>query len=254
MPSEDRTNKVAEFFEDPTLQKKMRMMKDLVQHMDREIAEILNSQVGGDVLMVGGCWEYFEWRRHLKTLTVLDISESMMKSYAPAGSQAIVGDLYSHEFPEKSFDSIVFPLILHHVADKTWTNSEQRVVEAIERAKRWLKPEGNIYILECCPAPAWYPLQRFLLPLTRVFLNLIHQPLVIMHTENFYVRSLKKYFRNSRAIRIRPRGRDVWMFYPVFMAVSWLRIPYYFFPKYALFIASDGAHSNNLSFSAQNGV
>ena len=79
-------------------------------------------------------------------MTILDLSKEMLEDYAPENSIPIVGNLFTHEFNSQQFDAVVFPFILHHTAEGSWTNCENRIVEAFERAHRWLKPNGKLIL------------------------------------------------------------------------------------------------------------
>jgi SAM-dependent methyltransferase len=229
---------VAEFFDRQQATDQYGSLKRMTESLDRAAAEHLNREVCGKTLTIGGVWDHFEWRPHLTSLTVLDLSEEMLKVYCPPGATATVGDLYSCEFPPNSFDSVVFPLMLHHTPQGSWRQCEGRVQEAVRRARSWLKPGGRVYILEYCPHPAWNVLQRSLLPATRIFLARFRQPLVVMYTRTFYERVLEAAFGNCKAVRIAPDGFDYWMWYPVFMSIRWLKIPFVVYPKMHIFTAT----------------
>ena len=127
-------------------------------------------------------------------LTVLDLSPEMLKMYCPDHAIGVVGDVYEHEFPAESFDSIVFPLMLHHTPRGSWRSCEARIEEVLDRIKPWLRKGGHVFVLEYCPHPAWSPVQRALLPLTKAFLARMSQPLVVMYTRAFYQRVLDERF------------------------------------------------------------
>lgn len=207
-------------------------LKTLTRGVDRAAADILNAEIYGRTLSVGGVWEFYAPGPKLSALVCLDLSAPMLESYAPAGAQKIVGDLFETELPENSFDGIVFSLILHHVAQGDWLECERRIHDALTRAQRWLKPGGTVFILEYCPHPAWMPIQRLLLPLTRLFLKIVGQPLVVMHDRGFYDREFAAAgFRSASARRISAPGVSDWTWFPVFMAVPWLKLPLKLYPK-----------------------
>jgi len=227
---------VAEFFDEQQKSSAYKNLKKLTQGQDRAAAQIMNGEVGGRVLSIGGVWEFFEKGPRLSELTVMDVSEQMLQSYAPAGSKAAVGDLYSIDLPAASFDSVVFSLILHHVAQGDWAQTRERVRSALARAFQWLKPGGKVFIIEACPAPAWMLPQRLLLPFTKLFLKAVSQPLVVMHERAFYENTLSELgFSRIEARRVMAPGTSDWTWFPVFMAVSWLRMPLKFYPKMHIF-------------------
>ena len=227
-----------EFFDEQQATDQYSVLKSLSAELDRFAARLLNAEVRGRTLAVGGVWDHFEWRPHLESLTVLDMSERMLAAYCPANARGIVGDLYAQEFEPQSFDSVVLPLILHHTPQGSWHDCEQRIEEAIGRSSRWLKKDGRLFIVEWCPHPVWYGLERLVLPLTRRFLALLGQPLVVMYSLAFYKRVLAKHFGNVQALPVNPEGFNWWAWYPVFMSTPWLRLPFAIYPKMSLFFAS----------------
>lgn len=229
---------VSGFFDRHAAGSDYRRLKELTRAQDAAAAALLNAEVSGRALFVGGVWEFFAAPPRMTSCSVLDLSAEMAKTYAPAGSSLVVGDLYGTEFPADGFDSAVFSLLLHHVARGGWTECRGRVSDALARARRWLAPGGAVFILEYCPHPAWQPLQRLALPLTRLFLRALGQPLVVMHEAAFYEDALRAAgFVDVRSRRIAPDGADENAWFPVFMAAPRLKMPVRFYPKMHLITA-----------------
>lgn len=230
-PEHESARLVGQFFDRQQSSNQYQSLKKMTSRLDMAAASALNQKVAGDVLSIGGVWDFFEWREQIKSLTVMDLSEEMLSAYCPEGARGVVGDLYTHDFATQRFDSIVFPLILHHTPQGNWRSCEQRIEEAMQRARRWLKPRGHVYIIEYCPHPCWYPVQRALLPVTRRFLRWFEQPLVVMYTRSFYERVLARTFGSCELHKVAPDGFDYWAWYPVFMSIRWLRMPFALYPK-----------------------
>lgn len=222
---------ISKFFDRQQSSNQYESLKKMTRGLDVVAGNELNHGVRGRVLTIGGVWDFFEWGDQIESLTVLDLSVEMLKAYCPEGAHSVIGDLYTYEFAAQSFDSVVFPLILHHTAQGSWRSSEQRIEEAMRRAHRWLKPGGHVYIMEYCPHPGWYPVQRALLPVTRRFLRFFEQPLVVMYTRSFYERVLTGTFGSCEIHQIAPEGFNYWTWYPVFMSIRWLRLPFAVYPK-----------------------
>jgi len=234
----ERPGDVARFFDEEQAGQRYRNLKALTRAQDLAAADRLNREVEGDVLCIGGLWEHFSRGPAVRRVTVLDLSPRMLETYG-AGVEAVVGDLYACELPSGGFDSVVFALVLHHVAQGGWRECRARIHDALARAARWLRPGGRAWILEYCPARPWMPLQRAALPFTRAFLRRVGQPLVVMHDAPFYARALEQAgFRDASAERIQPPSFDEWAWFPVFMATPWLRIPVKLYPKMHLFRAT----------------
>jgi Methyltransferase domain len=228
---------VRDFFDRQQAENEYESLKQMTQELDIEAGHSLNALARGDTLSVGGIWDFFSWGDRLESLTVLDLSSEMLKVYCPENATGVVGDFYTHDFPEKSFDSIVFPLMLHHTPQGNWRSCEARVEHAVERAQRWLREDGQLVILEYCPSPLWLPLQRALLPLTKSFLTRFDQPLVVMYGRAFYERVLTERIGSVWSQRVDPKGFNYWKWYPVFMSIRWLRMPMALYPKLHVFVA-----------------
>jgi hypothetical protein len=238
---QNQAEDVREFFAQQQATNSYSDLKSMTEALDAAAASELNDLVRGKVLAVGGVWDFFEWHPRVRSLTVLDLSIEMLGSYCPPGGTQIEGDLYTVDLPAESFDTVVFTLMLHHTPRGNWRECERRIDVALDRAKGWLRPGGRVVILEYCPHPAWYPAQRALLPVTRRFLARFGQPLVVMYTRHFYERRLNEHFFGTTAARVAPPDFDYWIWYPVFMSVRWLRVPFAVYPKLHIFKATKGA-------------
>jgi SAM-dependent methyltransferase len=230
---------VREFFERQNGSSKYAPLKAMTRELDLAAADVLHASICGEVLAIGGVWDHFDWVPAISSLTVLDLSMEMLNDYCPDGAERVEGDLYDIEFAPASFDTVVFPLMLHHTPVGDWKACEQRVHDAIARATCWLRPGGRIFIVEYCPHPVWEVVERLLLPVTRRFLTAFGQPLVVMYGRGFYVRALEHGFGHVRAERIDPAGFNYWTWYPIFMSIRWLRIPLALYPKMHVFEATD---------------
>ena len=231
MGSDAGSEDVREFFDRQQLDHQYESLKNMTRELDVEAARQLNTKVRGDTLSIGGIWDFFTWEDQLTSLTVLDLSPEMLKAYCPENATGVVGDIYQQEFPPDSFDSIVFPLMLHHTPQGNWASCEARVEEAIDRARGWLREGGHLFILEYCPQRAWSPVQRALLPVTKWFLTTFNQPLVVMYEKRFYQRILDQRFGSCTVQLVDPPGFNYRKWYPVFMSIRWLRVPMAIYPK-----------------------
>jgi SAM-dependent methyltransferase len=204
------------------------------------------------VLSIGGVWDWFEWESGIRSLTVLDLSARMLASYCPPGATAVKGDLFEIEFPPAAFDTVVFPLVLHHTPLGDWRTSQARVRDALARAGRWLRPGGTVVVVEYCAQPVWAVAQRAVLPLTRWFLRRAGQPLVIMQSRRFYESALAEHFLRVDAARVLAPGFDYWKWYPVFMSVRWLRVPLAMYPRLHVLVAERPPHEVDLAHASSS--
>lgn len=225
---------VVAFFAEQMHNDQYRSLKAQTDAFDRNAAAILNREITGRVLAVGGLWDHFERNSTVTALTVLDLTAEMLVSYSTADACALHGDLFEIELTPGSFDTVVFPLMLHHVARGSWDECERRVHEALARASSSLTPEGRILIYEYCPAPWLRRAQRVALPLTRRLLAHNGQPLVVMHSLDFYRSALTAACGGAKVLPITARPPRPWTWYPIFMSSRWLRIPIGLYPRPAV--------------------
>ena len=229
---------LTDFFKQQQANNQYESLKRMTQQLDREAATILNREVRGSLLCIGGIWDFFERGDQIEKMTCLDLSPQMLEDYCPDYAEPVVGDLYTHDFPAASFDTVAFSLMLHHTPEGNWASCEQRIRDAVKRAHTWLRPGGKVMILEYCPHPAWMLIQRPALPFTKGLLGAFGQPLVVMYTRRFYESVLKAELGNCQAHRMSPEGFDWWAWYPIFMSIRWLKMPFAIYPKLHVFTAT----------------
>lgn len=102
---------------------------------------------GGRVLEIG-CAEA-DWLTPMKAarpdlhLTGIDVR----KAKRAGADEIVLGDALTHEFPEASFDAIVFVSALEHVGLGHYGDpvSPDGDTEVMRRCRRWIKPTGWVY-------------------------------------------------------------------------------------------------------------
>jgi hypothetical protein len=222
---------VGEFFDEQQATDGYSSLKAMTRELDEAAAGLVNDQVAGDVLSIGGVWDGFEWTRDVRSVTVLDLSARMLDSYCPTGATRVKGDLFEVEFAPGKFDTVVFPLVLHHTPLHNWSTSQRRVRDALARADGWLRAGGKVVIVEYCAQLIWTAAQRGALPATKRFLRRFGQPLVIMQSRRFYESVLAENYDTVVSQRVDADGFDYSKWYPIFMGVRWLRIPFVLYPR-----------------------
>lgn len=225
---------VADFFADQVRSDRYRSLKAQTEVFDRAAAAVLNQRMRGRVLAIGGLWDYFETTPAVTELTVLDLSIEMLQTYGHAEATVISGDFFEMDLEAGAYDTVVFPLMLHHVAEGSWRECERRVRLALSRGAALLAPGGELLVYEYCPAPWLRLAQRLVLPITRRLLAHNGQPLVVMHSLAFYRQELAAAAGQARVLPITARPARPWAWYPVFMSSRWLRIPIGLYPKPAI--------------------
>jgi SAM-dependent methyltransferase len=153
-------------------------------------ARTIEAGLGGSVLSVGGLWNSAEPSGRGYRLTVLDVSAEMLKRSAREGIELIQGDVRTTSFADASFDHVVLPLVLHHVAGLNALTARRNVREILGRLFPILRPGGRVWISEFCVPRAVYAVEVPLAPAIRWGLSLARIPLVVMHTARFYESAL----------------------------------------------------------------
>ena len=159
------------------------------------IARAVEDRVRGDVLCIGGVWHAADLdalaRRSDLSLTVADLSEQMLERWRDVAKSTVVADARELPFDEGTFDFVVVPLVLHHITDDDADRARDNVARVTHEAKRVLRPGGTLVIIDFDLPGLVYEAQRWLAPVTRRLLALRDIPLVVMHTLEFYERTVR---------------------------------------------------------------
>jgi SAM-dependent methyltransferase len=150
-----------------------------------EFADILNRELTGDVLCVGGLYQNVTLSLH-RRITVVDVSSEMLRAWAARGVATQVGDARKLPIESASVDHVVFPLVLHHITDGRAKASRDNVETCLREAQRVLRPGGTLWAIEIFVSAAVYGVELALAPLTRSLLATRSIPLVIFHSHAFY--------------------------------------------------------------------
>lgn len=154
-----------------------------------EFAAILNRELAGDVLCVGGLYQNAEPAAG-RQFSVVDVSEQMLQTWASRGARVQVGDARSLPVAPATVDHVVFPLVLHHITDGRAAASRQNVTACLREAHRVLRPGGTVWAIEILVSDAVYWTELALAPVTRGALATRGIPLVIFHSRRFYLSQL----------------------------------------------------------------
>jgi SAM-dependent methyltransferase len=188
--------------------------------------------LAGDVLSLGGVWAQASERLPERVrLVVADLSLAMLKHGGGPAGPRVACDGQRPSFRAGSFDHLVLPLMLHHVTGRTFASAQDGARLVLAQVRPLLRPGGRLWISDFCTSGAVYLLQRCLAPFTRRLLGVLHEPLVVMHSEAFYRAALAG--GGWRDIFIEPirtdeAGRLDWV-RPV-IAAPWLRVPRFAYP------------------------
>jgi len=206
----------------------------------RATAARIESQLHGDVLCVGGLWIGARDEAAGYRITVSDLSLAMLWLSRKPGLRLACADALELPFPGGSFDHVVYPLVLHHLAGRSVSTGRALVRSALREGARVLKKGGRLWISELTLSEPLYALQRFSTPLVRGLLGLVGEPYVAMHTPRFFGEALRRAGLNDAVVeRVRPPGVSRWDWVRPVIAAPWLRIPRWLFPLRATLLCAE---------------
>jgi SAM-dependent methyltransferase len=196
--------------------------------------------LSGKVAAIGGLWAQANLRvcRDVD-LTVVDVSPRMLEHWAASGLRTIQGDARQTPFDDESFDHVVFPLILHHITEGSWSAARNQVTRVLEEARRILKPGGRVWISDFSVGSIIYMAERLASLLTKRILELAGIPLVIMHPQRFYESQLLE-LGFSDVSTFRPQSlstSSLDMVTPV-IGLDWLKVPRGIYPVKPVLISA----------------
>jgi SAM-dependent methyltransferase len=196
------------------------------------VAERLAASLGGDVLTVGGMWQRPEVPATVR-LTIVDASAAMLRQAGARlpSARLVKADARALPLGDTSFDHVVLPLVLHHVAGRSGAEARQGATAVLAEAHRVLRPGGTLWISEFCVNKPIYAAECLLAPLTRRVLGLAGVPLVIMHDRAFYRDALAR--PSWSAVRIEKMGAEAAgptdLITPI-IGLPWIRVPRALYP------------------------
>jgi SAM-dependent methyltransferase len=202
-----------------------------MQQLHAVTALRIESQLSGFVLSVGGLWPQATGPGRARSVAICDLSLAMLRSWRALTTLAVQGDARGLPFADGAFDHVVLPLVLHHVAGRTADEARHLTILVVREAARVLRRGGLVWICEICPSPRGYRWERRLVPLTRRLLGWVGQPLVVLHSAEFYLSILDRdQWAETGAVPIRAEGAGPWDLVQPVIALPWLRIPRFTFP------------------------
>ncbi|MBI5442359.1 MAG: class I SAM-dependent methyltransferase [Deltaproteobacteria bacterium] len=193
-------------------------------------ARRIESGLAGSVLCIGGLWSRADLSSRGYRLTVMDASAAMLRHYGSEGVLLVQGDACRIGFPDGTFDHVVLPLLLHHVAGSSAISARRNVREVLGGVARVLRPGGSVWIHEFCVPPAVYGVEILSAPFVRWGLALARIPLVVMHTRGFYRSALvESGFHRVEVETVRPLTASPTWIRPV-IGLPWLTVPRWIYP------------------------
>jgi SAM-dependent methyltransferase len=196
--------------------------------------------LSGKIAAIGGVWAQANKRACLDLdLTVVDVSPKMLEHWAAAGFRTIQGDARQTPFDDESIDHVVFPLILHHVTEGSWSEARRQVARVLQEARRILKRGGRVWISDFSVGSIVYAAERLASALTKRVLELAGIPLVVMHPQRFYESQLLElgFFDVSTFRPKPPSTSSLDMVTPV-IGLDWLKVPRGIYPVKPVLISA----------------
>jgi SAM-dependent methyltransferase len=166
----------------------------LVEELDtyKRTAAALQGEVRGRVLDVGNGGVFNYDTSVADSVVAVDIAEELVQKqdWAPNVSFRW-GDATRLPVQDNEFDTCVLQLLIHHLAEKDYAETERRTRACIAESYRALAPGGRLVILESCLPKPVEVVERLTLPLFRRFLDRIDHPIVFQ----WHWRSLARFVR-----------------------------------------------------------
>lgn len=178
-PTDQRTrNEVrnADFFDD------WADYHDLVDELDsyKLTAGALRGELSGRVVDVGSGGVVNYPIEPISDLVLVDLGEAHCQANRmPPRARALVGSACALPLADGGFDRVLMQMLVHHLAEKDFATTRDRVRTAFAEAHRVLAPGGRLVVVESVMHPALEWAQRIGFPLTRRLLAALGHPLVL---------------------------------------------------------------------------
>ncbi len=180
-------------------------------------ARALAGELHGRVVDVGSGGVVNYRADDLTELVLVDIStEYRMHVTLPPRAVPLSGNAVALPLPDGAYDCLLMQMLVHHLAERDFRTTRERVRTALREAHRVLAPGGRLVVIESVVHPGFEWAERLLFPLTRWLLRLIGHPLVFQWAPGRLCALAREAgFVNVGPTRI-PRGR--WM---IFLGRRW---------------------------------
>lgn len=78
------------------------------------------------------------------------------------------------QFEDNTFDAVIVQTVIHHLAGKSFNETEGNVTQGINECMRVLKKGGQLMIVESTVVPWFECVERMFYPLMQLFFRIIH--------------------------------------------------------------------------------
>ncbi len=154
---------------------------DMVGSLDTysNSARALDSELAGRVVDVGsGGVVNYDCSR-IAELVLVDLSEvKQAGSSWPSCVRPVLGSAVELPLETGGYDCLLMQMVVHHLAERDFATTRERVGQAFREAQRVLRPGGRLVVLESVMPGVLEWAERLAFPLTRRILAWMGHPLV----------------------------------------------------------------------------
>ena len=161
----------------------------------------------------------------------MDLSVGMLSLWSHDKIIKFCADARKLPLQDSSFDTIIFPMILHHIVGESARTAKDGIIDALNEARRTLSQNGIIIIYDFSVSNWIYALEMSLAGMTKRILSLKGIPLVIMHSLDFYDDVLLKTgFINTEKLITKDRSKNYFEIIRPIIGLPWFAIPRGLYP------------------------
>ena len=164
----------------------------------------------------------------------MDISTGMLKRFKRERRfEPVCGDALALPFRAESFDVLIYRSVLHHLNPEGTKKKkmEERLLQALSEARRVLKGNGKVLVIEPCFSPFLETVENLLAPFIRWGMRHLGVPYVFLFSAGGLSAFLKKGgLENIRLIPIRGGGKGSGWIIPI-LGLPFFKIPKRFSPS-----------------------
>jgi SAM-dependent methyltransferase len=187
---------------------------DMVGSLDTysNSARALDTELKGRVVDVGSGGVVNYDCSAISELVLVDLSEvTRPGTPLPACARTVLGSAVELPLEEAGYDRVLMQMVVHHLAERDFATTRERVAKALGEAQRVLRPGGRLVILESVMPGVLEYAQRWAFPLTRRVLGWMGHPLVFQWRAETLAKMARQAGFAEVSVTPVPRGR--WMIF-----------------------------------------
>ena len=212
---------------------------DNMSRVFRSAAEVIAAKVSGRTFCVGGIWPGALPGSTPADLTIADLSPGMLSLWCEYDAKLISADARNLPIEDGTIDTIVYPMMLHHICDGTAKGARLGVRETFVEAHRVLTPGGRLVLFDYSVSRWVYAIELALSGVTRRLLELKGIPLVVMHAASFYEDALTAAgFSDVENVSIEGDRRSPFEMIKPIIGIPWFTIPRVAYPVSPLLLTA----------------